>query len=80
MKELKVEALFTEKEAKLYTKAYEMLEDAVSISGVGEGIGLKRLKEELDIIDYQIGENNKSKYHKVRRLIRAMKDAVDKDV
>ena len=34
MKELK-EALFTEKEVELYTKAYEMLE-AVSISGAVE--------------------------------------------
>ena len=80
MIELK-EALFTEKEVELYTKAYEMLE-AASISGAVEGVELERLKEELDIIDYQIGENNKSRVKGlwyIRRLIRAMRDAVDKD-
>jgi len=57
MKELK-EALFTEKEVELYTKAYEMLE-AVSISGAVEDVELERLEKKLAIINKQIEENNK---------------------
>jgi len=50
--------LFTEKEAELYLKAYEMLEDTIEAETFNEEVELERLKKKLHAIDNQGVKSN----------------------